>query len=455
MNLRRTVLALLSTALVTAAAHAQSLSATLLRDTLTVTVPYHGQHHGTGHLTVEILDPEDKILGRSERSVSTANTDGQWQQQVTPTAPLVFDDLIWERLRTRFVYNGETTAAFTDTVSISEILRRPVLHILGQSAYLAGGKAALRILVTDAANQPIGGGNVRIELLEKDHPARELYHGRINSRGTADAELHLPAGLTGSFDLRTIAETAIGSTEATQTIRLEDKASILLSTEKPIYQPGQTIHVRALALQRADHRATANRPLTFEVEDSRGNKVFKKITQTDAYGIASAEFALADEVNLGTYHLRALMYQPGAPGPDSRTRVDTTPTNTAELALNVEKYVLPKFKVAVNLSPINDKPNGKPKRDYRPGDHVTGTVQANYFFGKPVNDAEITLQATCADVAVFDVATITARTDHDGKYKFDITLPAYFAGKPLTQGAARVLLSATVKDSAAHAETRA
>ena len=34
-------------------------------------------------------------------------------------------------------------------------------------------------------------------------------------------------------------------------MRLEDKVSILLTTEKPIYQPGQTIHVRALALDRA------------------------------------------------------------------------------------------------------------------------------------------------------------------------------------------------------------
>ena len=63
MNLRRTVLALLSTALVTAAAHAQSLSATLLRDTLTVTVPYHAARNGTGKLTVELLDPDGKLLG--------------------------------------------------------------------------------------------------------------------------------------------------------------------------------------------------------------------------------------------------------------------------------------------------------------------------------------------------------------------------------------------------------
>ena len=33
-------------------------------------------------------------------------------------------------------------------------------------------------------------------------------------------------------------------------------------------------------------------------------------------------------------------------------------------------------------------------------------------------------------------------------------LPTYFAGRPLSQGAARVLIEATVKDSAGHAETR-
>src|SRR6202007_1986675 len=146
--------------------------------------------------------------------------------------------------------------------------------------------------------------------------------------------------------------------------------SILLTTEKPIYQPAHTIHVRALALDRANHEAAANRKLTFEVEDSRGNKVFKKATQTDKFGIASAEFELADEVNLGTYHLRALMGESAA-----------APANRAEIALNVEQYALPKFKVAIDFAGKDNKT----KRGYHPGDHVTGTANANYFFGKPVD----------------------------------------------------------------------
>ena len=99
--------------------------------------------------------------------------------------------------------------------------------------------------------------------------------------------------------------------------------------------------------------------------------------------------------------------------------------------------------------------NGKKqKRGYRPGDHVTGTVRANYFFGKPVDDAEITVKASAWMSRVFEAASAQGKTDAEGAYHFDLHLPDYFAGRPLSQGAARVLIEATVKDSAGHAETR-
>jgi len=132
----------------------------------------------------------------------------------------------------------------------------------------------------------------------------------LNHRGTTEAQFRFPAGLVGNYRLRYVADTPIGSTDFAQDVRLEDKVSVLLTSEKPLYQPGQAIHVRALALDRSDHEAAAKRKLTFELEDSRGNKVFKKATTTDQFGIASAEFGLADEVNLGAYHLRALMAMP-------------------------------------------------------------------------------------------------------------------------------------------------
>jgi hypothetical protein len=416
-----------------------SASATYARGLLSLSLPYEAKHAGAGRLTVELLDPEDYVLSSAKRSVNVVEGKGRWQQEIKLSKPIATDELVWHRVHYRFEYTDDKTANIEGTESISQILRTPVIHILGQQSYLSGGPAAVRVIVTDSKNEIIAGrGSVRIELLGPGDKSQTLFSGNTNHRGTTEAQFHFPAGLVGSFQMRYIVDTPIGSTEFSQGIRLEDRVSILLTTEKPIYQPSQTIHARALALDRSNHEAAAKRKLVFEVEDSRGNKVFKKATETDKFGIASAEFALADEVNLGTYHLRALLGEGNAP------------SNTAEIALNVERYVLPKFKVALDFAGQDNRI----KRGYRPGDHVIGTVRANYFFGKAVDEAQITVKASSMDVAVFDVGSVEGKTDRDGAYHFDLKLPAYFAGRPLSQGAARVLIEAIVKDSAGHSETR-
>jgi len=417
---------------------AETLAATYSNGRLSLTIPYHAEDAGLGQLTIEVVDPEDKVLGRAVRTYKLEKGEGALQPYLTLNEKLALDDLVWERLRFRFVYQGETKAAFEDTKSISEILRRPLVHVLGQRSYLSGGRAAIRVIATDSQDKvALGHGSVSIELLSAGTEPTELFKGELNRRGTTEAQFQFPAGLAGSYRLRYVVETPIGTAETTQSVTLEEKASILLTTEKPIYQPGQTIHVRALALDRADHKADKERKLTFELEDSKGNKVFKKETETDSFGIASAEFGLADEVNLGTYLLRAVIG-------------DGKAKNSAEIALNVERYVLPKFKVAIDF----DEKDRKPKRDYRPGDHVTGTVHANYFFGKPVENAEVVVKASAMDVELVAAAKAEGKTDKDGSYHFDLKLPDYFAGKPLSQGAARVLVEATAKDATEHSETR-
>ncbi|MGA2146239.1 MAG: MG2 domain-containing protein [Bryobacteraceae bacterium] len=420
----------------TGAGNGESVAATYSHGILRVDIPYRGLRPGAGQLIVEILDPEDHAVAHQELQVAVREADGRWQAELAPEQPPSVDDLVWHRLRYRLDYAGEKTPALEDTQSISQILRQPVIHVLAQSPYIAGAPAAVRVIVADSNNAPVTSGKLRIEMTGTN--PRPLFSGSLDRRGTAEAQLQFPAGLAGSYSLHYTVDTPIGSVDVTQPVRLEDKASILLTTEKPIYQPSQTIHVRALALDRAHHEAAANRPLTLEVEDPRGNKVFKKVTQTDKFGIASAEFSLADEVNLGTYHLRALM--------GDRANVQ----NTAELALQVERYVLPKFKVALDFT----AQDGRAKHGYRPGDHVTGTMRANYFFGQPVDHAQVTVKASGMDVAGFQAGSVEGKTDADGAYRFDIKLPEYFAGRPLEGGAARVLIEATVKDSTGHSEQR-
>jgi uncharacterized protein YfaS (alpha-2-macroglobulin family) len=392
---------------------ADSWSATYSNGVLRVTIPNVGPREHT-KLIVELLSPEDELLARAE----AGSTPAVWDGELRLGKAMPVEDIVWQRLRVR---SGD----LVQTESVSRILRRPVLQIIGQQQYLAGGAAAVRAIVTDTNGQPVA-GRMKVELLaEGKGPI--LFSGPVNQRGAAEAQFRLPAGLVGSYQLHYVADTGIGQAQFTQPIRIQDKVRILLTTEKPVYQPGQTIHVRALALDRADHRAAGGRGITFEVEDSKGNKVFKRAARTDEYGIAAAEFGLADEVNLGTYHLCALM----------------DGGNNAELALRVDRYVLPKFKVAVELT-------GKSRHGYRPGDRVTGVVRSNYIFGKAVEgEAEVKLSAM--DVLQFEAGSARGKTDAQGEYRFDLQLPDYFAGR---QGAARVLVEATVKDSAGHSEQR-
>lgn len=410
-----------------------TVSATCAHGVLRVSIPYRAPQTGEGNLLIEILDPEDRpavsIAGHADASAGQ----GFWTRELTLPKNLPYDELVWHRLRYRFTYASEKPAAIEGVTSISRILRLPVVHVLGQQAYLSGGAAAVRLIVNEADSEtPVESGSVKIELIQPGHKNHVLFTGTLNERGTTPVQFHFPAGLTGRYSLRYAVDTSLGPVEHIEEIKLEEKSSILLTTEKPVYQPGQTIHIRALALDRANHHAVAGRPLTLEMEDPRGNKVFRKIGTTDSYGLASAEFALADEVNLGTYHLHALL--DGAAN--------------SELALQVDRYVLPRFKVAVELAGKD-----KAKRGYRPGDHVTGTIRANYFFGKPV-EGEVAVKASGFDVARFDAGNIAGKLNAEGTYQFDLRLPDYFTGRSVNQGAARVLIEATVKDNSGHTESR-
>ena len=415
-------------------------SAAYVHGALHVSLPWNAPRSGEGKLTVEVLDPEDNVIAHTDKTVFVSAGRGFSDSSVPIERHLPIDDLVWHRLRYRFVYDNDRTAALDGVTSLSRILRTPVVRVFAQQSYLSGSVAAVRVIVTEKeADTPVASGSLDIQLVSEGGASLTLYKGKLDERGTTRADFQFPQGHSGKFSLRYLVETAVGEAEYTQPIQLEQKAGILLTTEKPVYQPGQTIHVRALALDRANHEATAGSKLTFELEDSRGNKVFRKITQTDGYGVASAEFTLADEVNLGTYHLRCLLAGGASTAGES------------QIALEIERYVLPKFKVDLDLA---DK-DKKAKRGYRPGDHVTGTIRANYFFGKSVDHAEVEIKASSRDVAQFEIAQSKGITDDKGDLRFDITLPNFLAGHPSQQGAALVMLEATVRDASNHSETRA
>jgi len=68
---------------------------------------------------------------------------------------------------------------------------------------------------------------------------------------------------------------------------------------------------------------------------------------------------------------------------------------------------------------------------------VTGTVAADYFFGKSVTGAGVTVTASKFDVAFERFAEVTGTTDGHGSFDFNLRLPSYFVANPCSRGRLR------------------
>ncbi|MDP2896165.1 MAG: alpha-2-macroglobulin family protein [bacterium] len=297
--------------------------------------------------------------------------------------------------------------------------------VLAQKEYYAGSLSGLRVIVRNhTVDEAIEGAKVRVSL-KKDDKETELFAGATNADGTVDASFRMPAAGEGAAELAVKVETDIGKEEIKEHIRLKTGNKILLTTDKPMYQPGHLIHMRSLALTVPDSKAVADSPAIFEVMDSKGNKVFKKETKTDEFGVSFADFQLADELNQGRYTVRVSVGK-----------------GQQEKTVTVERYVLPKFKIALKTE----------KDFYEPGETVKGDVQVDYFFGKPVAEGKLTIKFSKFDVGFEEFATITATLDSEGHHKFEQKLPDHFVGQPLEQGKAFVKVDVSVVDTADHKE---
>jgi len=204
---------------------------------------------------------------------------------------------------------------------------------------------------------------------------------------------------------------------------------VLLTTDKPIYQPGQVIHLRALALDRATQAPVAAQPAVFEIQDGKGNKIYKRSVPSDDYGLASADFQLGQVVNLGTFKASVAV----GTGGDKVTK-----------SVTVARYALPKFKVDLSA----DKPW------YTPGQTVAGTIDAHYFFGKPAAAADLVIEASTLDVGQTVFAKVIGKTDSAGHYAYTLTLPTGLVGLPIQQGSGLVNLHVQVTDSAGQVVTQ-
>ncbi len=303
--------------------------------------------------------------------------------------------------------------------------------VLGQEKMAPGAPVALRVLVrsfsiassdsTAPPPQPVANADITVRLGRTPGLASVVYTGRTGDDGSADVAFTVPPDLTGRATLIVEAASPDGEEQnrVVHPITIVRSYKLLLSSDKPVYRPGQTLHLRAVALDAVTLRPAAGETITFTVQGPAGYDGVISPVVSDDFGVAFVDIPLSIDAPHGTYTATARIG-------DIRS----------ERAISVGAYELPAFRVTLETE----------RPFYLPGDLVTGRVEAAYFFGKPVAGAAVTIysrslgeRAAGPSIPGFP---LTGQTDADGHFVFTFTVPTTAMG----QETLRLGLEASVVD---------
>ncbi|MBN1611325.1 MAG: alpha-2-macroglobulin [Polyangiaceae bacterium] len=322
------------------------------------------------------------------------------------------------------VYNVRITADKDARIRIT----RSLMHVLppyevrvdGPARIKLGRQATYRVQTRDAISRaPLAAYPVKLAIQQDDEAVQSLDK-KSDETGVATFDVSLDQ--TGSYELSAATMAEATEAQVSRTLQVEEVgAKVLLTTDKPIYQPGQNVYFRTLTLMPPANEPVAKESVLLELEDGKGNKIMKRTLKSDSYGIAATRFQLGSVLNMGTFKVRAT--------------VDGHPT---ERTVEVARYALPKFRVSITPD----------QSWYSPGETLQAAVDAGYFFGKPVADADVLVEASTLDIGETVFRQVQGKTNADGVFDFSVQLPSSLVGLPLEQGKALVNLRVTTTDAA-------
>ncbi|NOZ27762.1 MAG: hypothetical protein GXP39_06885 [Chloroflexi bacterium] len=192
-------------------------------------------------------------------------------------------------------------------------------------------------------------------------------------------------------------------------------------TDRPIYRPGQTVHWKAIVRldDDAQYRLLApGHPVTVTIQDNFGNQVYRKVLELSPLGTIYDDLTLDKEAALGWYSIDLHIGLPDQPVKRREQLIST--------GFQVAEYRKPEYEIHV----ATDRP------EYVQGDTIHATVQAKYFFGGPVQGAQVRWTLLSTDYFF--------PYQGDGWYSFqdfkgwDYYRPSRFRyGEPLAEGQGR------------------
>lgn len=219
----------------------------------------------------------------------------------------------------------------------------------------------------------------------------------------------------GTYKLKITAGNFRGEAE----IRVVKDSLIFIETDKPIYKPGQTVHIRIIAVNSMLEGTEDD--VTLEILDSKGIKVLKKVIHVD--GMSGIDFPISDDPNLGVWKVRVLR----------------NGKIINQLDFRVERYVLPKFEVKIS------------SRDWiLPNESLKGYIEARYVFGKPVRGRY--LVEAFRYVGIWEKFA-EVKGEIYGKVEFEVPPVEYVVSSPHQQAGGLILNVTVFEENTSYSQT--
>ncbi|MCL6494425.1 MAG: hypothetical protein K6T54_06540, partial [Ignavibacterium sp.] len=143
-----------------------------------------------------------------------------------------------------------------------------------------------------------------------------------------------------------------------------DKIIAYIYTNQPVYRPAQEVNFKAI-LRRVAENEMENIPdkkVSVSIKSPKNKEVYSSELTTNEFGTFSDKFLLDEEADLGNYSIIISLNEQEFYG-----------------SFSVEEYKKPEYKVNINLD----------KNQFSAGDEISGTVSADYYFGSPVQNAQV------------------------------------------------------------------
>jgi hypothetical protein len=194
-------------------------------------------------------------------------------------------------------------------------------------------------------------------------PARPLtVAGWERARRASVAQLVLPDVPDGDYRLHARYQTRLGTGEVSVPLALYTPARIHVITDRPLYEPGNTVRFRAVVLRARDLSPLDHRPGVWEVRDPSNEVLLEEAAPAGDWGVVAGSFPLDKAAPTGTWKVAWR----------SADAVD-------EVAFDVEPFTLPRFRVDA----LADKPF------YQAGDRPILKGAVLYSSGAPVAAAAL------------------------------------------------------------------